>query len=364
MSRMNNFFTLMVERNASDMFFSADTPLHIKIDGRILPVGGDLLTASTVAKLAYSLMDEEQRRAFEERPELNLGRELEGLGRFRINIFRQRGQLAMVIRYLKDKIPSFEELNLPPVMADLSLKKRGLILLVGATGSGKTTTLAAMTDYRNTNSASHILTIEDPIEYVHRYKRSIVNQREVGLDTLSYADALKNAMREAPEVILIGEIRDRDTMQHALAYAETGHLCLSTLHATNANQALQRVISFFPESMYQQIFMDLAHNLTAIISQRLVVGREGHRLPAVEVLLATAYIRDLIQKGAVDEVRAAMEKNPESGMQTFDQSLFQLYRDGMITEIEALQHAESLSNLGVKIRLSKGAIPEFDRSRL
>ena len=363
MSDINPYLKLMVERNASDMFFTPDTPLHLKINGRLHPVGRDRLQEGTVASLAYALMSGEQRAAFDERPELNLGRELEGLGRFRINVFRQRGQMAMVIRFLKEQIPSFKELNLPPILEELSLKRRGLILVVGATGSGKSTTLAAMTDYRNTETASHILTIEDPIEYLHHYKRSIVNQREVGIDTLSFADALKNAMREAPDVILIGEIRDRDTMQHALAYAETGHLCLATLHATNANQALQRVISFFPETMHSQIFMDMAHNLSAIVSQRLVVGNNGLRIPAVEVLLATAYIRDLILKGAVDEVRAAMEKNSESGMQTFDQSLFQLYRDGKIKETEAMQNAESTSNLGVMIRLSKGAVPTFDHTR-
>jgi twitching motility protein PilU len=236
------------------------------------------------------------------------------------------------------------------------MERRGLVLVVGATGAGKSTTLAAMVNYRNENAVDHILTIEDPIEYIHRYKRSVVEQREVGLDTLSYADALKNAMREAPDVILIGEIRDRETMQHAIAYAETGHLCLSTLHASNANQALQRVVSFFPEAAHPQLFMDLSLNLRAVISQRLLSGLDGKRLPAVEVLLRTPHITDLIQRGRIDEIRAAMEQQHHAGSQSFDQSLFQLYRSGRISREEALRHAESASNLGLMIRLDSGSI--------
>ncbi|MES9963041.1 MAG: PilT/PilU family type 4a pilus ATPase [Candidatus Sedimenticola sp. 20ELBAFRAG] len=354
MSTMNDFLRLMVEQNASDLFFSPGFPLHIKVDGHIQPVNDDPLPAEGVEQLANAMMDEEQRESFAKKPEMNLGLTLSGLGRFRVNIFRQRGAVAIVVRYLKDHIPSFDELNLPGILQELAMKKRGLVLMVGATGAGKSTSLASMIDFRNVNTRSHILTIEEPIEYLHHYKRSIVNQREIGIDTDCYADALKNAMREAPDVILIGEIRDRDTMQHAIAYAETGHLCLSTLHATNSNTALQRIVNFFPEVMHDSILMDLANNLEAIVSQRLVRGTEGRRMPAVEVLLASPYIRDLIRKGSIDEIREAMEKSTESGMQSFDQSLFDLHQRGLVSTDEAIAHAESVSNLNVMIRLSNG----------
>ncbi len=353
MSSVNEFLELMVEHDASDLFFSPGSPLHIKTDGVLSPVGSVLLTNSGVAGLAATIMNEEQRRAFEGRPELNMGLELPGKGRFRVNIFRQRGNVAIVIRYLKEKIPSIAELHLPPVLEKLVMRSRGLVLVVGATGAGKSTSLASMLDYRNKNTRSHILTIEDPIEYIHHYQQSVVNQREVGIDTNSYEDALINAMREAPNVILIGEIRERSTMQHAIAYAETGHLCLSTLHASNANHALERIINFFPQVMHQQIFSDLAHNLAAIISQRLVHNDQGKRMPAVEVMLISPLIKDLIRKGAVDQVREAMERSSEEGMLTFDQSLFDLYQAERITEQQAMENAESVSNLGVKIRLSK-----------
>lgn len=355
MSSVNDFLEMMVEHDASDLFFSPGTPLHMKIDGKMSPVNSALLTDQGVAGLASTIMNEEQRRAFEMRPEMNLGMELPDKGRFRVNIFRQRGDVAIVIRYLKDKIPSIPELHLPPVLQKLVMRSRGLVLMVGATGAGKSTSLASMLDYRNKHSRSHILTIEDPIEYVHHYHKSVVNQREVGMDTNSYEDALINAMREAPNVILIGEIRERSTMQHAIAYAETGHLCLSTLHASNANHALERIINFFPHDMHQQVFSDLAHNLAAIVSQRLVRNEEGKRMPAVEVMLISPLIRDLIRKGKVDEVREAMEKSSEEGMLTFDQSLFDLYKAGRISEKQAMKNAESVSNLGVKIRLSKGS---------
>ncbi len=357
MSSVNDFLEMMVEHDASDLFFSPGTPLHIKIDGNMSPVNSALLTNPGVAGLAATIMNEDQRRAFEDRPEMNLGLEISGKGRFRVNIFRQRGDVAIVIRYLKDKIPSIAELHLPPILENLVMRSRGLVLVVGATGAGKSTSLASMLDYRNKNSRSHILTIEDPIEYVHHYQKCVVNQREVGMDTNSYEDALINAMREAPNVILIGEIRERSTMQHAIAYAETGHLCLSTLHASNANHALERIINFFPQAMHQQVFSDLAHNLGAIVSQRLVRNEKGKRMPAVEVMLISPLIKDLIRKGAVDEVREAMEKSSEEGMQTFDQSLYDLYKAGRITEKQAMENAESVSNLGVKIRLSKGISP-------
>ena len=360
MPTVNDFLEMMVERDASDLFFSVGTPLHIKIDGIIKPINPKPLTSQVVTALAKAIMSEKQQAHFAKHPEMNLGMDLEGKGRFRINIFRQRGNTAIVIRYLKDRIPTIEELNLPQVLKKLAMKKRGMILEVGATGAGKSTTLASMIDYRNENTRCHILSVEDPIEYVHRYKKSIVNQREVGIDTDSYDDALKNAMREAPDVILIGEVRERSTMQHAIAYAETGHLCLSTLHASNANHALERIINFFPETMHPQVFSDLAHNLAAIVSQRLVVNADGRRVPAVEVMIITPLIKDLIRKGRVDEVREVMEKSSEPGMQTYDQSLFQLYKDGIISEEMAMENAESTSNLGVRIRLYNGLSPESE----
>ncbi|WP_456412738.1 PilT/PilU family type 4a pilus ATPase [Thiolapillus sp.] len=361
MPEINDFLKLMVKNEASDLFFSAGTPLHMKVDGVLSMVKDKPLGGRGIATLADSIMTAEQRRAFEQRPEMNLGLELEGHGRFRVNVFRQRGEVAMVIRYLKDKIPTIAELHLPPILEELVMKPRGLILAVGATGAGKSTTLASMIDYRNRHSRSHILTVEDPVEYVHHYQKSVVNQREIGLDTISYEDALMNAMREAPDVILIGEIRERSTMQHAIAYAETGHLCLSTLHGSNASHVLERIVTFFPKDMHAQLFMDLAHNLVAIISQRLVRDQDGKRVPAVEVLLATPLVRDLIAKGKIDEIREAMERSNEPGAQTFDQSLFHLYKEGRISEEKAMEFAESQNNLGVRIRLDKGGGADIEQ---
>lgn len=324
MAQLSDLLNMMVEKEASDLFFSVGSPLHIKVDGIMSPVTTKLLSARAVANVAKAIMNDEQRDDFERLPEMNLGMDVEGGGRFRVNIFRQRGDVAIVIRYLREKIPSIEELHLPSVLKDLIMKRRGLVLVVGATGAGKSTTLASMIDYRNTNSTGHILTIEDPIEYVHKYKQSVINQREIGVDTMSYDDALKNAMREAPDVILIGEIRDAETMQHAIQYAETGHLCLSTLHASNANHALERVISFFPETMHRQLFMDMAHNLAAIVSQRLVRNSHGHRMPAVEVMVITPLIRDMIRKGEVDASRSSSF----SGNSTTDSTPFSVRTQG------------------------------------
>ncbi len=354
MPQLNSYLKLMADKDASDLFFSPGSPLHIKIQGTIKPVSDHIMSERAVRKLADEAMDEEQRAAFKKNPEMNLGIGIDSVGRFRVNIFRQRGAVGMVIRFLKPKIPTFAELNIPDVFRDLTMMHRGLILIVGATGAGKSTTLASMIDYRNRHACNHILTIEEPIEYFHPYKKSVVNQREIGFDTLSYEEALKNALREAPDVILIGEIRDRIAMQYALNYAETGHLCLATLHATNANHALQRIKNFFPESMHAGIFSDLSHNLAAIASQRLVIGRDNRRIPAIEVMLATPYIRDLILKGEIDQVREAMEKNPEVGMQTFDQSLFQLYQRDLIDRDTAMKYAESASNLNVMLKYHSG----------
>jgi twitching motility protein PilU len=310
------------------------------------------LTPEILHDMAYSLMNAEQQKQFEHKPEMNLAISEEGIGRFRVNIFKQKHKIAMVIRNIKTEIPDADKLGLPDVLKRTILEKRGLILFVGGTGSGKSTSLAALIDYRNRTHDGHIITIEDPIEYVHPHKKSIVNQREVGVDTDSYEDALKNTLRQAPDVILIGEIRSQDTMEHALAFAETGHLCLSTLHANNANQALDRIINFFPEERRHQLLMDLSLNLKAFVSQRLIPTIDGKRVAAIEILLGTPMIRDLIMKGEVHAIKEVMEKSEEQGMQTFDSHLYRLYREGRISLAEALRNADSPSNLKLKINLS------------
>ena len=352
------YLQLMVEKGASDLFFSPGAPVNIKTEGSTLPIGNTPLAPGAVQQLAYSIMSDAQKKSFERDLEMNLAITMQGVGRFRVNVFRQRGDVAMTVRYIKSKIPSFEELHLPPVLKQLILEKRGLMLIVGSTGSGKSTTLAAMLDHRNQHATGHVLTIEDPIEYIHEHKMSIVDQREVGLDTLSYANALKNAMREAPDVILIGEIRDRDTMMNAVAYAETGHLCLSTLHANNTYQTLERIINFFPEDAHKQLFMDLSLNLKAVISQRLIQGLHGRRVPAFEILLVSPYISELIQQAKIDKIHDVMESSNALGMLTFDQSLFDLYKAGLISRDEALHNADSRNNLGLRIKLSEGMTKE------
>jgi twitching motility protein PilU len=352
------YLKLMVTKSASDLFFSSGAPVNIKVEGKVVPIGSEPLPGTRIRELSYGLMSQQQIKTFEETLEMNLGVSVDGLGRFRVNIFRQRGEISMVIRYLTTVIPTVEDLNLPVVLKDLALLKRGLILMVGATGSGKSTTLAAMLDYRNATSPGHILTVEDPMEYVLQHKKSVVDQREVGIDTLDYANALKNAMREAPDVIMIGEVRDKDTMRHAITYGQTGHLALSTLHANNANQALGRIISFFPHEEHAQLFMDLSLNLRAVISQRLVVGLDGRRIPAVEVMLNTPYIAELMRKGEIDEMKRAIEETRMKGMQSFDQSLYDLYHAGKITKEEALNNADSRTNLEWKMNFSgQGAEP-------
>ncbi len=343
----------MVDKNASDLFFSVGVPPYIKIQGVATPVGQVPLKSLQMAEIAASVMNDNQRKEFEATLELNIAISLTNVGRFRVNVFRQRGEVAMVIRYIKGNIPPIDELQLPPILKQLIMELRGLILVVGSTGSGKSTTLASMIDYRNENHRGHILTIEDPIEYLYKHKKSIVDQREVGIDTLSYENALKNAMREAPDVILIGEILERDIMKHALAYAQTGHLCLSTLHSNNANQALERIVNFFPDEARQQLLQDLAQNLRAIISLRLIPGISQKRAPAVEILINTPYVADLIEKGKIDEIKEAMVKSRESGMQTFDQALFDLYKDGKITQENAIRYADSKNNVALQIRLTE-----------
>lgn len=353
MMDFSDYLRLMVKKDASDLFLSVGAPVNIKIDGVTSPAGTHPLPPGFVKLIAESIMNEKQQKVFNETMEMNLAITVEEMGRFRINIYRQRGEVAMVVRYIHPEVKSIEELRLPQVLKSLVTLPRGLVLMVGSTGSGKSTTLAAMIDYRNQNMTGHILTIEDPIEYMYRHKKSIVDQREVGVDTVSYQSALKNAMREAPDVILIGEIRDMETMRAAIAYADTGHLCLSTLHANNANQALDRILNFYPDSAHSQLHKDLSQNLKAVISQRLVIGMDNKRLPAVEIMLASPYVSELIEKGDVDHFKDAMTRGDVEGMKTFDDALYELYEQKLISEEEALQHADSRNNLSLKIRLAE-----------
>ncbi len=354
------FLKLMTEKGASDMFLTTGAPVNIKVEGKLYPLGNTGLPGGMVKKIAYSLMDEGQVPQFENKLELNMAIAVKDAGRFRINVFKQRGEVGMVIRAIKSEIPSIEQLRLPQLFKELIMEPRGLILVVGATGSGKSTTLAAMIDHRNTNTSGHILTVEDPIEYLYRHKKSVVNQREVGLDTHSYAEALKNAMREAPDVILIGEIRDAETMEAAISFSETGHLCLATLHSNNADQTLERILNFFPEAAHRNILMNLALNLRSVISQRLVMGKDGRRIPAVEVLLNTPLIRDMIRRGQIHEMKEAMDRSLQEGMQTFDRALYTLYKEGRIDLEEALAKADSRDGLALKIRLAEGGETPMD----
>lgn len=348
---ITDYLRLMVQKNASDLFFSAGAPVNIKTEGVTSPLGERILSAAEVRQLAYSIMSDEQVKTYESSLELNMAFSIEELGRFRINVFRQRGDSAMVVRYISSLIPSLESLKLPPILKELICEKQGLILVVGSTGSGKSTTLASMINHRNETMTGHVLTIEDPIEFVHQHKKSVVDQREVGLDTSSLSEALKNALRESPDVIVIGEIRDRETMLHAIHYAETGHICLSTLHANNANQTLERIINFFPDTARHGLLLDLSQHLRAIISQRLIIGEDGKRVPAVEILLNTPFISQLIEEGRLSEIKDAMTQGTLSGMQTFDQSLYQLYKAGSISLDEALRNADSRNNLRLKLKL-------------
>jgi twitching motility protein PilU len=350
---IKKLLSVMVENDASDLYITVDSPPSYRVNGVVRPAGSRCLEPEETETLALSVMNEKQQREFESNNEQNLALYYSTLGRFRINIFRQRGCVGMVIRQIKSNIASIDDLGLPPILKEVSMTKRGLCLVVGATGSGKTTSLAAMIDYRNTNQAGHIITIEDPIEFIHVHKKSIVTQRELGVDTESYTIALKNALRQAPDVILIGEIRDLDTMEAAITFAETGHLCLATLHSNNANQAMERIMNFFPVERHKQIYLQLSLNLKAIVSQRLVKSVDGNRAAAVEILLGSPRVKDLIYRAEIAELKDAMEKSSTVGMQTFDQHLFQLFSDGKITLEEALRNADSANNLRLRIKLAE-----------
>ena len=343
------YLKLAVEKNASDLFFTSNAPAMLKIEGEMLAVGKTQMTNTLIRELVENVLTPEQIKYLEEHFEIDLATDAGGLGRFRINVFTQRNSIAMVLRYVKAEIPSLEKLGVPEVLKDLIMLKRGMILMVGATGSGKSTTLAAMLTHRNDTAAGHILTIEDPIEYIHPNKRSIINQREVGTDTESYARALKSSLREAPDVILIGEVRVRETMDAVIQLANTGHLAISTLHANNAYQALQRIVNLYPDELRGQLYMDLSMTLRAIVSQRLVRRKDGRRCAAMEVMVNTPYIADLILNRRIEEVKDAMSNSSDRGMLTFDNSLFKLYKDGMIDLDEALNSADSRTNLEAKI---------------
>ncbi|QSP93744.1 PilT/PilU family type 4a pilus ATPase [Marinobacter salinisoli] len=347
----DDYLKILAKHDGSDLYLSTGAPPCAKFHGTLKPIDRTPLGPGAIKDIAYEIMDDEQITEFEQELEMNLAYSVRNVGRFRINIFRQRNEISIVARNIVTEIPNADDLGLPPILKDVMMAKRGLVLFVGATGSGKSTSLAALIDYRNSNSAGHIITIEDPVEYIHRHKKSIVNQREVGVDTRSFHQALKNTLRQAPDVILIGEIRDRETMEHALAFAETGHLCISTLHANNANQALDRIINFFPEERRPQLLMDLAMNLRAFVSQRLIPTVDKKRCAAIEILLGTPTISELILRGEIDGIKEIMEKSANIGMQTFDLALFNLWKDGKISEEEALKNADSANNLRLKIKL-------------
>jgi twitching motility protein PilU len=349
---MHDLLKALVAKNASDLFLTAGYPPAIKLDGRMTPVANQPLTPQHTAELARAMMNDRQAQEFEATKECNFAINPPDIGRFRMNAFVQQGRIGLVARTITTTIPKFEDLNLPGVLKDICMTKRGLIIMVGATGSGKSTTLAAMTGYRNENSYGHIITIEDPIEFVHEHRNCVITQREVGVDTESWHAALKNTLRQAPDVILIGEIRDMDTMDYAIAFSETGHLCMATLHANSANQALDRIINFFPEVRKQQLLMDLSLNVRAIVSQRLIPKKDGKgRVAAVEVLLNSPLIADLIFKGEVQEIKSIMAKSRELGMQTFDQHLFDLYEQNLISYEDALRNADSVNELRLMIKL-------------
>ena len=350
---INDLLKLMLQRKGSDLFITADFPPAIKVDGKVTKVSSQNLTAGHTLALVRSVMNDKQAAEFERTKECNFAISPAGIGRFRCNAFVQQGHMGMVMRVIPQELPTIDTLGMPQILKDVAMSKRGLTILVGATGSGKSTTLAAMVDWRNVNSHGHIITVEDPVEFVHPHRNCVITQREVGVDTDSFEAALKNSLRQAPDVIQIGEIRDRETMEHAIAFAETGHLCLATLHANSANQALDRIINFFPEERRAQLLMDLSLNLRAMVSQRLIPKQDGKgRAAAVEIMLNTPLISDLIFKGDVSEIKEIMKKSRNLGMQTFDQSLFDLFEAGVISYEDALRNADSVNDLRLQIKLN------------
>ncbi len=360
-SSIRQLLMTMVKKDASDIYITADMPPSFRINGVVYPLKQAPFTSIQCEQLANACMSEKQRACFAKDYEMNLALSYPDIGRFRVNVFRQRGNTGMVIRQIKSRIPSIDELGLPKVFKDIAMEKRGLIIVSGSTGCGKSTSLAAMIDWRNSNQAGHIISVEDPIEFVHAHKKCVVTQREVGTDTLEYEAALKNTLRQAPDVILIGEIRDRKAMEHGIEFADTGHLCLTTLHATNANQVIERILNFFPQEMQAQATLNLALNLRAILSQRLVRTMDGHRIPAIEIMINTPRISDLIMKNKIVEIKDAMAEGETYGMQTFDQHLLALWKDGRIAEEEAMRHADAVNDIRLKIKMAK--LQEEDKQR-
>ena len=358
---------LAANKNASDLFFSVGAPVNIKIDGIAMPVNAQILDADVVKRIAYEMMSPQQITEFESYLEMNFSYRAEGIGNFRVSVFRQRNDVAIVARHIRAKIGNAEDLNLPPILKELVMEKRGLILVVGATGTGKSTTLASMIEHRNNSVSGHILTIEEPIEYIFTHNKSIVNQREIGTDTLTYESALYSGMREAPDVLMIGEVRDRETLKHALIFAQTGHLCLATLHANNSYHALNRIVNFFPHEARRGVLADLSMCLRAVISQRLVRSVQGKQMPAVEILLNTSLIADQIKNDEIDKIRDSMEKSVSAGSQTFEQALYKLFKKGQITKEEALRNADSASNLSSLVDFSERTdtqkVPIFSASQ-
>lgn len=349
----NDYLKILAGNDGSDLYLSTGAPPCAKFHGVLKPLAKEPLKPSEITAIADAILNDEQKAEFETELEMNLAISLSKIGRFRINLFRQRNEISIVARNIKTDIPNADDLGLPDILKKVISTKRGLILFVGGTGSGKSTSLAALIDHRNSTSGGHIITIEDPIEFIHRHKKSIVNQREVGVDTKTFHHALKNTLRQAPDVILIGEIRDRETMEHALAFAETGHLAISTLHANNANQAIDRIINFFPEERRNQLLMDMGTNIRAFVSQRLVPSADGKRVAAIEILLGSPAIQDKIINGDLESIKEIMEKSENSGMQTFDRALYKLYKDGKIELEEALRNADSENNVRLMIKLSE-----------
>ena len=354
---IDQYLNMLAKKDGSDLYLSTGAPPCAKFQGTLKPLAQEPFKPGEIEQIAHEIMDEEQRKIFAQELEMNLAISIHGVGRFRINIFKQRNEISIVARNIKTDIPQFDSLGLPDVLKEVVMSKRGLVLFVGGTGSGKSTSLAALIDHRNSSSGGHIITIEDPVEFVHKHKRSVINQREVGVDTRSYKAALKNTLRQAPDVILIGEIRDRETMEHSLEFAETGHLAISTLHANNANQALERIVNLFPEERRPQLLMGLGQNLRAFVSQRLLPTVDGKRCAAVEVLLGTKTIQELILKGRFTEIKEIMEKSENLGMQTFDAAIFKLYMAGKVSFDDAIANADSPNNLRLRIKLAteKGA---------